>query len=120
SLRTAAIVVENTVVDEERGREAASYGYLNATELADYLVKQGMPFRAAHEAVGKLVLIGLDGARELGELSLEEMRLVVPEIGEGVYEALKLEQALGSKAAIGGTAPSRVYEALKTARELIE
>ncbi|HSI88736.1 MAG TPA: argininosuccinate lyase, partial [Pyrinomonadaceae bacterium] len=59
SLRTAAIVVENTVVNEERGREAASHGYLNATELADHLVKQGMPFRAAHEAVGKLVLKGL-------------------------------------------------------------
>lgn len=119
SLRTAAIVVENTVVNEERGREAASHGYLNATELADHLVKQGMPFRAAHEAVGKLVLKGLDEGRELDELSLEELRSLVPEIGEEVYAALKLEQALGSKAAIGGTAPLRVYEALKMARELI-
>ena len=119
SLRTAAIVVENTVVNEERGREAASHGYLNATELADHLVKQGMPFRAAHEAVGKLVLKGLDEGRELDELSLEELRSLVPEVGEEVYAALKLEQALGSKAAIGGTAPLRVYEALKMARELI-
>ena len=119
SLRTAAIVVENTVVDEERGREAASHGYLNATELADYLVKQGMPFRAAHEAVGKLVLMGLDEGRELGELSLEELRSVVPEVGEDVYGALTLEQALASKAGIGGTAPSRVVEALRMARDLI-
>jgi argininosuccinate lyase len=120
SLRSAAIVVENTVVDEERGRQAASQGYLNATELADYLVKLGVPFRAAHEAVGKLVLMGLDGGRELGELTLDELRSVVPEIGEDVYEALSLEQAMASKQAVGGTAPSRVAEALKIARQMIE
>jgi argininosuccinate lyase len=117
SLRAAAIVVENAVVDEERCREAATKGYLNATELADHLVKRGVPFRTAHEAVGRLVLLGIERAKELGELSLEEMRSVIAEIGVDVFDALSLEHTLGSKSAVGGTSPERVREALDAARE---
>ena len=116
SLRAAAIVVENAVVDEDRGRDAATSGYLNATELADYLVKKGMPFRTAHDAVGKLVLLGIDQGKELGELSLVEMKQVVPEIEDDVLGALSLESTLSSKSAIGGTSPSRVRKALATAK----
>lgn len=117
SLRAAAIVVENTVVDEERAKEAATRGYLNATELADYLVKKGVPFRTAHDTVGRLVLVGIDQGKELHELSLEEMREISPEIRGDVFGALDLEQALTSKSAVGGTSPKRVHEALKAARQ---
>jgi argininosuccinate lyase len=117
SLKAAAIVVENAVVDEERSREAATRGYLNATELADYLVKKGVPFRTAHDNVGKLVLMGIDRGRELQELTLEEMQEVMPEISEDVFEELGLEKTLASKSAIGGTSPDRVHQALKAARE---
>ncbi|MEO5859452.1 MAG: argininosuccinate lyase [Pyrinomonadaceae bacterium] len=116
SLRAAAIVVENAIVDEDRAREAATKGYLNATELADYLVKKGIPFRTAHEAVGKLVLLGLDQGKELGELSIDEIRSISADIGEDVFEALSLEKTLASKSAIGGTSPERVAEALKAAK----
>ncbi len=119
TLRVAAIVVENTIVDEERGREAATSGYLNATELADHLVKAGMPFRTAHEAVGRLVLLGLKENRELNELRLEEMRSVVPELDESVFDKLTLESTLASKSAMGGTSPARVAEALAAAREYL-
>jgi argininosuccinate lyase len=117
SLRAAAIVVENAVVDEEHGREAATTGYLNATELADYLVKKGMPFRTAHDAVGRLVLLGIEQGKELGDLSLDEMRSIAPEIVDDVFEALDLRSTLASKSAIGGTSPTRVREALDSARE---
>lgn len=119
SLRAAAIVVENAIVDEDRAREAATKGYLNATELADYLVKKGIPFRTAHEAVGKLVLLGLDQGKELGELSIDEIRSISADIDEDVFEALSLEKTLASKSAIGGTSPERVSDALKTARDSI-
>ena len=119
SLRAAAIVVENAIVDEERSRDAAITGYLNATELADYLVKKGMPFRTAHDAVGKLVLLGIEQGKELGELSLDEMRAIASEIDEDVFGALNLENTLASKSAIGGTSPGRVAEALSKAREAL-
>lgn len=120
SLRAAAIVVENAIVDEDRAREAATKGYLNATELADYLVKKGIPFRTAHEAVGKLVLLGLDQGKELGELSIEEIRSISADIDENVFEALSLEKTLASKSAIGGTSPERVEQQLQAAREGLE
>lgn len=120
SLRAAAIVVENAVVDEERARIAGTSGYLNATELADYLVKKGMPFRTAHDAVGKLVLLGMDQGKELDQLTLEDMRGVTNEIGDDVFEALGLDATLASKSAIGGTSPDRVREALSTARKYLD
>jgi len=116
SLRTAAIVVENAVVNEERTREAATKGYLNATELADYLVKKGVPFRTAHEAVGRAVLFAIDEGKELNELSVDELKQFAAEIGHDVADALSLDSTLSAKSAIGGTSPVRVTEALKTAR----
>lgn len=116
SLRAAAIVVENAVVDEERTRDAATKGYLNATELADYLVKKGVPFRTAHEAVGHAVLFAIDEGKELNELSVDELKQFAAEIGDDVADALSLDATLAAKSAIGGTSPVCVTEALKTAR----
>ena len=70
SLRAAAIVLDNTTVNEERTREAATAGYLNATELADHLVKKGVPFRTAHETVGRAVLYAISRGKQLHELVL--------------------------------------------------
>ena len=120
SLRAAAIVVENAIVDEDRAREAATSGYLNATELADYLVKKGMPFRTAHDIVGKLVLLGIEQGKELAELSIDEMKQIAPEISEDVFVSLDLEQTLASKSAVGGTSPERVREALDSAKTYLD
>jgi argininosuccinate lyase len=119
SLRAAAIVVENAVVDEERTLAAATKGYLNATELADYLVKKGIPFRTAHDAVGKLVLLGIEQNKELNELELIDMQAISSVIEDDVFDSLKIENTLASKSAIGGTSAKRVYAALQAARDSI-
>jgi len=116
----ARIVLDNLELDEQRALDAATHGYLNATDLADYLVRKGMPFRTAHDAVGRLVLLGLETNRELGELDPAEMQAIVPEIGEDVFAALDLENSLAAKDVIGGTARQRVLAALKEAKELLE
>lgn len=120
SLRAAAIVVENIVVNEETTRAGATAGYLNATDLADYLVRRGVPFRTAHEAVGKAVLYAIDEGKELNELSIDELRQFAAEIDDDVTDALSIEASIASKSAIGGTSPERVGEAIRAAREYLE
>ena len=90
---------------------------MNATELADYLVRRGVAFRAAHEIVGRIVVRAIEKGVELGELSLEELRDFSTEIQDDVFVALTLEKTLASKSIAGGTAPQRVAAALKAARE---
>lgn len=116
SLEVTAKVLRNMRVREEATREAAGRGYMNATELADYLARKGMPFREAHDAVGRLVLRAIELGVELDHLSLEEMHAVSSLIEEDVYEALSLERTLASKSQPGGTSPERVAEALIEAR----
>lgn len=116
-LRVTATVLRNARLNEERARTAAMRGYMNATELADYLVRKGMPFRDAHEATGRMVLAALERGVELNELSLEEMRAIAPVVQKDVYEALTLTSTLTSKNQSGGTSPDRVNEMLEVARE---
>jgi argininosuccinate lyase len=120
SLEVAATVLRNIRLREERTREAAALGYMNATELADYLARKGMPFREAHEAVGRIVLHAITRGVELHELPLEEFATFSPLIGEDVYAALALEQTLATKSQTGGTSPARVAEALAAARESLD
>jgi argininosuccinate lyase len=120
SLEVTATVLGNMRVREEAARLAASRGYMNATELADYLARKGLPFREAHDAVGRLVLSAIERSVELDSLPLEEMRAVSPLIEEDVYEALSLERTLSSKSQTGGTSPERVAEALAQARLVLK
>lgn len=115
-LRAARIVLDNLTVNEEKARKAAASGYLNATELAEYLVRKGVPFRQAHETAGKLVLAAIDQKKELDDLSLDDMRAVSAYVEADVFEKLSLESTLSGKSAIGGTSPKRVAEALEKAR----
>lgn len=119
-LKVAAIVLDNLAVNEGRTREAATHGYLNATELADYLVKKGVPFRTAHDMTGRIVLAAIEHGRELHEMPLEELRKFSEHIEADVFPALALEQTLGSKAQTGGTSPARVTEALAAAKKHLE
>lgn len=120
SLEVTATVLRNMRVREEATRQAATCGYMNATELADYLARKGMPFREAHDAVGRIVLRAIELGAELDHLSLEEMRAVSSLIEEDVYEALSLERTLASKSQTGGTSPERVAEALSEARAFLK
>src|SRR5687768_1529557 len=108
SLRTTATLLQNLSLNQDRMRAAASGGYMNATELADYLVRKGMPFREAHEVVGRIVMHAITKGLELDELALEEMRTFSPLIEQDVYEALSLEQTLATKSQTGGTSPAQV------------
>src|SRR5919112_719728 len=120
SLAVTATVLRNIRLREGRARDAASVGYMNATEMADYLARRGLPFREAHEAAGRMVLYGLSKGLELHELDLEELRGFSTLVGEDVYEALSLEQTLATKRQAGGTAPERVAEALAAARASLD
>jgi argininosuccinate lyase len=122
----------------DRMAQAAARGFSNATDLADYLVRQGLAFRDAHRVVGTLVSRCLDERRGLEDLSLEEMREALPGTegeglanGEGligaeqlidsqVYEALKLENVVGRRDVYGGTAPSQVRAAIGRAKAWLE
>jgi argininosuccinate lyase len=117
ALEVTATVLGNIRLREERTINAAARGFMNATELADYLARKGLPFREAHEAVGRVVLHAIERGVELQDLTLEEMRSFSMLIEDDVYEALSLEQTLATKAQTGGTAPERVREALAAARE---
>ena len=120
SLRSAAIVLDNLTVNEAITRDAATKGYLNATELADYLVKKGVPFRTAHETVGNAVLYAIGEGKELHELRIEQLREFSPMIDADVMDALSLDATLAAKNTIGGTSPARVAEALEAAKNYLE
>ncbi len=118
-LQVAPPMVGTLTFKVERMREVAGAQYATATDLADYLVRKGVPFRDAHEIVGKTVRYGLGQGKELAELSLDEFRQMSPLIDEDVYAAITVEASLRARAAIGGTAPEAVRRQLEEARELI-
>ena len=113
SLRVTATVLRNLNVDKKRARVAASSGYMNATELADYLVRKGMPFREAHELVGKIVMRAIELGKELEQMDLSQFSELIE---EDVYEALSIERTLGAKSRVGGTAREAVEKALTADR----
>ena len=110
SLRVTSIVLTNISVNQ-----VALGGYMNATELADYLVRKGMPFRDAHEIVGRVVVRAIDNKTQIEEMSIEELRSFSELIETDVYEALSLEQTLNTKSQVGGTARQSVAAALDRA-----
>ena len=97
---------------EERISQALRGGYLSATDLADYLVEQGVPFRTAHEQVGRLVRYAEFQGKELLELSIEEIQRFASQAGPDVFEWLAIDNVVARRASPGGTAPARVEEAL--------
>lgn len=119
-LQITATVLRNLRVCEERMKNAAVEGYLNATELADYLSKKGVPFRDAHEIAGRIVLRAIEMKVELNDLELSEMHKFSTKIEADVYDALSLEQTLKTKNAIGGTAPEQVEKALRKAKSFLK
>ncbi len=101
----------------ERLTAALHGGYLTATDLADYLVNQGLPFRTAHEQVGRLVGYAEFQGKELRELSLEEIQRFASQAGPDIFDWLKIENVVARRKSPGGTAPERVEEALRKVEE---
>ena len=115
SLEVTATVLANIRLHGGVMRQAAARGYLNATELADYLARKGRPFREAHETVGRIVMHALEKKIELDDLSLDDLKSFSPLIEPDVFESLSLEQTLATKSQKGGTARERVATELAAA-----
>ena len=118
-LRVFAGMLGTLECRRERMREAARLGHTTATDLADYLVRKAVPFRDAHEAVGRAVRRAVETGRDLSEMTLEELRAFSPAIGSDVFEVLSLEGSVAARAHAGGTAPARVRDAIARARAKI-
>ena len=114
-LGVMSVFLSNLSIEKEAMRAAASSGYLNATDLADYLVSLGIAFRDAHEMSGVLVRRAIAKGVELGDLSIEDFKAVSPLVSEGVYASLSLEASVSRKKTQGSTHPAMVSEALKAA-----
>ncbi len=120
SLRAFADMMPHVQAKREKMYDAAKQGFSTATDLADYLVRKGIPFRDAHGIVGQAVRLGIDSQRDLSELSLDEFHAFCPEIGQDVFDVLSLEGSVSARKHSGGTAPECVREAIMKARELID
>ena len=120
TLEIYADMLRGIKVDKEAMRVAATEGFATATDLADYLVNKGMPFRDAHEVVARAVRQAALQGCDLAELRLDELQEFSPHISEDVYSVLTLEGSLASRNHIGGTAPQQVKAAIQRARQRIE
>ncbi len=100
-------MLETARFQKPRLREAAQGGFCNATDAADWLVKKGLPFRDAHEVIGKLVLYAIKAGKSLDELSLDEYKALSPIFDESIYEAISLETCVNARKVMGG--PSRAH-----------
>ncbi len=116
TLRVFAEMVPGIKVKPEAMRAALKQGYATATDLADYLVKKGLPFRDAHEAVARAVQAAEKRGCDLADLSLAELQAFSPLIGEDVFAVLTVEGSLAARNHIGGTAPVQVRAAIARLR----
>ncbi len=114
-LRAFADMIPALEPKREVMREAAKRGFATATDLADYLVRHGTPFRDAHEIVGKAVGYGVKTGKDLSDMSLEELRQFGGSIDEDVFKVLTLEGSVAARNHIGGTAPEQVRRAIAIA-----
>ncbi|MFO1322953.1 MAG: argininosuccinate lyase [Burkholderiales bacterium] len=115
----ADLVASGIAVNAERMRAAASEGYATATDLADYLVRRGAPFRDAHEAVARAVRHAEARGVDLAALPAAELRQFSPLVGDDVHAVLTLEGSVASRNHPGGTAPAQVRAAAAVARRLL-
>ncbi|NNM80813.1 MAG: argininosuccinate lyase [Gallionella sp.] len=116
TLRIYADMITGIQVKPETMRNAALQGYATATDLADYLVKKGVPFRDAHEAVALAVRFAEQRGCDLSEIDLAELQKFSPLIAQDVYQVLSLEGSLASRNHIGGTSPNQVTAAIGRGR----
>jgi argininosuccinate lyase len=113
------LVASGLTPNVDRMREAAREGHATATDLADYLVREGVAFRDAHEAVAQAAREAEGSGRDLAQLTLEELRRFSPLVDADVFDVLTLEGSIASRDHPGGTAPRRVRAAIEAARREI-
>ncbi len=116
ALLVLAPMLATLTVNEDRLRAAVRGGFLEATEIADYLAARGLPFRQAHAVAGQAVRLAEERGGTLGELSLEDYQALSPVIERDLYQALAVDSAIDRRQSPGGTARARVAQALTEAR----
>jgi argininosuccinate lyase len=119
TLEIYADMLRGIAVNKANMRQAALEGFATATDLADYLVKKGMPFRDAHEAVALAVKHAIKKGCDLADLSLKELQQFSNTISDDVFKVLTLEGSVASRNHIGGTAPAQVKQAIARARKVL-
>ena len=119
-LRAFADMIPAITPKKENMYAAAKQGFSTATDLADYLVVKGLPFRDAHEVVGKAVALGVETKRDLSEMTLAELQAFSDIIQQDVFDVLTLEGSVAARKHIGGTAPEQVLLAVADGRQRIK
>jgi argininosuccinate lyase len=117
SLRVFADMMPAIRVNRTGMITAARQGFSTATDLADYLVRKGIAFRDAHEIVGRAVLFGVNNAKDLSEMTLQELQAFSAAIAEDVFQVLSLEGSVAARDHTGGTAPQQVRNAIALVKE---
>jgi len=120
SLMMLAPMIETMSVKKENMKKAVSEDYSNATDIADYLVTKGVPFRQSHEIIGKIVLYGIDHDKYLLDLTMDEYKTFSDFFEKDIYEVLAPEQVVANRRSYGGTSQEQVREQLKLAEKTLE
>lgn len=107
-------------IRKEKMAKGATGGFTNATDLADYLVKCGVPFRSSHEIVGKMVARAVETNRDLDEFTIEEMKEFSPLISDDIYEAIAIKTCVDGRNVIGGPASSQVLSEIKKGHKMLK
>jgi argininosuccinate lyase len=119
SLKIFAPMIEKMSLNKEKMRYSAALGFSTATDLADYLVRKGMPFRNAHHVVGKTVAYAIEKSVDISELSINELKKFSDLIEEDIYDFITLEKSVNSRKAYGGTAAVSVKKQLEIAEAFL-
>jgi argininosuccinate lyase len=117
SLKVFADMVREMRIYDENMRRAAGQGFSTATDVADYLVRKGLPFRDAHEVVGKAVAYCIENGMDITDLSLAEWQLFSTRIDNDIFDAITVEASVNARNVTGGTARERVWGEILRARE---
>ncbi|MEJ2729163.1 MAG: argininosuccinate lyase [Deltaproteobacteria bacterium] len=113
-------LLPNITINKDVMQKAAASGYLNATDMADYLVTKGLPFREAHHCVGQVVRYASGLKKEIHELSIKELQQHAPRIEDDIFDYLGTQQMIDRRSSIGGTATQSVTTAIKAAQQKLK
>ncbi|MEK6692269.1 MAG: lyase family protein, partial [Nitrospirota bacterium] len=113
SLTIYSLLIKDLRIDRKRMLEAAREGFITATDMADYLVRKGVPFRKAHETVGKIVRFAIDRGKGLEEIPLQRLKQFSDLIGYDIYKYLSPEKSVELKSSTGGTSKRNVLRRIK-------
>lgn len=119
TMKVMAPMIRKMKINDKRTYQAASHGFSTATDMADYLVKKGMPFREAHRVVGQTVRYCVDNNKTFEELTLEELRNQSDSFDEDIFQEISLETSVNSRKSYGGTSPQAVQVQMKHAEEFL-